>query len=184
MFRKRAVVLLVPVLLVALFPSWLLAQTAEAPVPPGIRVRVTAGSAPNAAQVGVLGELEPDALVLHRSGLDPLTIPLPDVVKLEISRGEKGHWLAGTLIGTAVGIGAGLLIANATSVTDEEPRDPLTGFAAAVSEQGMDMSIVMISTVAGAGLGALVGALIKTEKWETVPIPTAPVRYDPAVVRR
>jgi hypothetical protein len=52
-----------------------------------------------------------------------------------------------------------------------------------MSEQGMDMSIVLASTLAGAGLGALVGALIKTEKWEEVPIPKA-VPQGPAAVAR
>jgi len=166
-------------------PAVLTAQTTGTAVPPGSRIRVTANSAPNAPQLGVLQAWQPESLVLDRPGLEPLTVPLPDVVKLEISRGKKGHWLTGTLVGTAVGIGAGLIIASASSVTDESPNDPITGFAAAVSEQGMDMSIVLVSTVAGAGLGALAGSLIKTESWEEIPMPAGSAApRDPAIVRR
>jgi hypothetical protein len=165
-------------------PAVLTAQTTEAAVPPGSRIRVTASSAPYAPQLGVLQAWQPETLVLDRPGLEPLTVPLPDVVKLEISRGKKGHWLTGTLFGTAVGIGTGLIIANASSVTDESPNDPLTGFAAAMAEEGMDIATVLVSTVAGAGLGALVGSLIKTESWEEIPMPAGSAPRDPAIVRR
>jgi hypothetical protein len=78
-----------------------------------------------------------------------------------------------------------LIIASASSVTDESPNDPITGFAAAVSEQGMDMSIVLVSTVAGAGLGALAGSLIKTESWEEIRMPAGSAApRDTAIVRR
>jgi len=181
---KLAPTFLVVIALLPHAPDFLAAQTTEAAVPPGSRIRVTANSARYAPQLGVLQAWQPESLVLDRPGLEPLTVALPDVIKLEISRGKKGHWLTGTLVGTAVGIGAGLIIANASSVTGESPNDPLTGFAAAVSEQGMDMSIVLVSTVAGAGLGALVGSLIRTESWEEIPMPAGSAPRDPAIVRR
>jgi hypothetical protein len=180
---KTQLKLLVVTGLLALSPNWLAAQTEVSPVLLDSRVRVTTHSAPGLATAGTLESWNGHSLELSGSGFAPQTIPLSDLAKLEISRGKKGHWLAGTLIGTGLGIGAGLLAASANNVDDPASNDPFSGFAASVSEQGVDMSIVFVSTLAGAGLGALVGSLIKTEKWEEVPIPTTAPR-GPATVAR
>ena len=165
--------LLVVTGLLALSPAWLAAQTEVSPVLIDSRIRVTTHSAPGLATAGTLESWDGHSFELSGSGFAPQTIPLSDLAKLEISRGKKGHWLAGTLIGTGVGIGVGLLAASANNVDDPASDDPIEGIAHSVSEQGMDLSIVFLSTLAGAGLGALVGALIKTEQWEEVAIPTA-----------
>jgi hypothetical protein len=175
--------LLVVTGLLTLSPAWLAAQTEVSPVLLDSRVRVTTHSAPGLATAGTLESWDGESFELVGSGFAPQTIPLSDLAKLEISRGKKGHWLAGTLIGAGLGIGVGLLVAAGDNVDDPASNDPFIGFAHSISEQGMDMSIVLVSTLAGAGLGALVGALIKTEKWEEVPIPKA-VPQGPAAVAR
>ena len=147
------------------------------------RVRVTLRTGPGLEYVGNLDAWQGESLELSGSGLAHQSIPLSDLAKLEISRGKKGHWLVGALIGTGVGIGAGLLISSGNNADDPASNDPFSGFAGSVAEQGTNMGIVFVSTLAGAGLGALVGALIKTEKWEEVPIPRASPQ-GPATVAR
>jgi hypothetical protein len=167
--------LLVVTGLLTLSPAWLAAQTEVSPVLLDSRVRVTTHSAPGLATAGTLESWDGESFELVGSGFAPQTIPLSDLAKLEISRGKKGHWLAGTLIGAGLGIGVGLLAASGG--TFDDPIDQ------SVFEQSTDAGIVIASTLAGAGLGALVGALIKTEKWEEVPIPKA-VPQGPAAVAR
>ncbi|MEJ2548682.1 MAG: hypothetical protein P8125_12865, partial [Gemmatimonadota bacterium] len=92
--------------------------------------------------------------------------PLSDLATLEISRGKKGHWVRGTLIGTVIGITAGLIIAQ-NSTADVDPDNWFSGAAEPLEDAG----IVFLSTLSGMVLGAAVGGLIKTEKWEDVPLP-------------
>ena len=175
--------LLVVTGLLALSPAWLAAQTEVSPVLVDSRVRVTTHSAPGLATAGTLESWDGESLELSGSGFAPQTIPLSDLAKLEISRGKKGHWLAGTLIGAGLGIGVGLVAASGNEAEPSDPSNLFEPFAAELGETTEDAGIVLLSTLAGAGLGALVGALIKTEKWEEVPIPTAAPQGPAAVAR-
>ena len=143
----------------ASFPAGLLAQTAESPVPLDSRVRVTTRSAPGLESVGALAAWDGTSLELSGSDFELETIPLSDLATLEISRGKKGHWVRGTLIGTVIGITAGLISAQ-NSTVDDYPLEPLA-----------DATGVFLSALSGMVLGAAVGSLIKTEKWEDVPLP-------------
>jgi hypothetical protein len=150
--------LLVLAALSASFPAGLLAQTAESPVPLDSRVRVTTRSAPGLESVGALAAWDGTSLELSGSDFELETIPLSDLATLEISRGKKGHWVRGTLIGTAIGITAGLI--SAQNSNTDNPFEPLA-----------DATGVILSALSGMVLGAAVGGLIKTEKWEDVPLP-------------
>jgi hypothetical protein len=158
--------LLVLAVISASFPAGLLAQTAESPVPLESRVRVTTRSAPGLESVGALDSWDGTSLELSGSDFELRTIPLSDLATLEISRGKKGHWVLGTLVGTGIGIAAGLIIAQ-NSTADVDPDNWFSGMA----EPAEDAGIVFLSTLSGMVLGAAVGAMIKTEKWEDVPLP-------------
>jgi hypothetical protein len=142
------------------------------------RVRVTTHSAPGLATAGTLESWNGHSLELSGSGFAPQTIPLSDLAKLEISRGKKGHWLAGTLIGTGAGVVAGLIIAQ-NSTADVDPENWFSGMAEPMEDAG----IVAISGLSGMVIGAVIGGLIKTEKWEEVPIPTTAPQGPAAVAR-
>jgi len=162
-------------------PAGLSAQTDVSPVLLNSRVRVTTRSAPGLAAVGTLGAWDGHSLELSGSEFAPQTIPLSDVVRLEVSRGKKGHWLVGTLVGAGVGLGVGLIAASGNESEPTDPSNLFEPFAAELGETTEDAGIVLLSTLAGAGLGALVGALIKTEKWEDVPLAA---RLGPPAVAR
>lgn len=162
----------------AIFPASLLAQTEVSPVLLDSRVRLTMRSPPGLAAVGTLDAWDRRSLEL--AGLDsvPRMIPLSDVVRLEVSRGKKGHALTGLAIGAAAGLAVGgVTTALISSIWDEslDSRTEDIWIVAAV--------VTGVTTVAGAGLGVVVGALIKTEKWEDVPLP-ATTRQGPAAVVR
>jgi hypothetical protein len=163
--------LLVVTGLLVVSPALLLAQTDISPVLLDSRVRVTLRSAPG------LDVWDGHSLELAGSDSIPRTIPLSDVVRLEVNRGKKGHALTGLAIGAAAGLAVGgVTMALASSNWDEADwfyEDRWT--VAAI--------ITGVTTVAGAGLGVVVGALIKTEDWEDVPLP-ATTRQDPAAVVR
>ena len=150
----------------ALFVTALLGNSAtasaQAALREGVKVRVSAPGAPRAT--GVIHSITPDSLVLFaepngaRFGIARSTIQ-----SLQISHGrsaaagaKKGAlWGAATFGGVGVAI-AILLAGDQGNVTGINPA----GFAA-------------VAIAEGAGIGALIGAAVKSEKWETVSIQPA-----------
>lgn len=168
--------------LLVLSPAWLAAQTEVSPVLIDSRIRVTTHSAPGLESVGTFDSWDGSSLELSGANLAPQTIPLSDLAKLEISRGKKGHWGKGALIGTGLGLVAGIIAARIDQVEIDDSNWLFAGSEEQL-EPISDAAIVFVSTVTGAALGGIIGALIKTERWEEVPLPTATPQEPPAVAR-
>jgi hypothetical protein len=124
------------------------AQAVSPPVPLDSRVRVTINAYTGPPVIGNVEAWDEQSIELERPGFAPMAIELSDIAKLEISRGERNHLLWGALIGAGIGVGV-----NALFVSLDEAEG---------------ISVVFVGL--GAGLGALVGALIRTEKWQDVPL--------------
>jgi hypothetical protein len=77
------------------------------------------------------------------------------------------------MIGLGVGLVGGLIAAALAVDEAEEEENPFAPLAW--------MFLPAAGAVAGGALGAGVGATIKTEKWEAVPLPE-PIEAGPAVV--
>jgi hypothetical protein len=88
-----------------------------------------------------------------------VAVPFADLTELEVRRGKKSRLGTGALIGG--GVGAALGIALAASCSGHE----------VLCEGGTEYAIYVPAAAAlGAGLGALVGSLIKVDRWEAVPV--------------
>jgi len=132
-------------------PGTVIADSPEAPVP-GIRVRITAPHLSSRPLIGTLTALEGDALSLSLEGRpEPITVPRTAVTKWEVSQGRQSHAGRGALWGLLAGAAAGVALAAA---------DDADGGWYAVAGA--------FCGGAGAGVGALVGSLHKTERWEEV----------------
>ncbi len=134
-------------------PGSALAES-EAPAP-GTRVRLTAPELSDQQLIGTLTALETDAVSLSLDGqTEPTTVPRTAITKWELSRGKKSNAgkgaLWGLLIGAAVGAGLGAAM-----------PDPDMGGDDAV------FGAVALG-VPGAGIGALIGYIHKTERWEEI----------------
>jgi len=148
-------------------------QPLPPPVPLDSRVRVTASGAPAVEYVGALSSWNEESLAISRPGYELQTIPLSDLVQMEISRGRSGNWLKGGMIGLGVGLVGGLIAAALAVDEAEEEENPFAPLAW--------MFLPAAGAVAGGALGAGVGAAIRTEKWEEVPL-LEPIEAGPAVV--
>jgi hypothetical protein len=134
---------------------------------PGARVRFDAPSL-GGQLTGTLVAWESDRLVVRVDGDAPglsLIVPTDSVTRLDVR-----HERSMTLAWTGVGVLAGSLlavVADPNSV-DENGNCSLACLAYEVSPR-LDKRLAILS-VAGAVLGAIVGAGSKTETWATVPL--------------
>jgi hypothetical protein len=142
---------------------------------PGARLRLTlpcADALPSPGErsgslcriEGRVDDLDPDAITLTR-GSSSTRHPLASVSRIEVSRGERSRWKAGAVAGFVVGA-VGTYVAldrgDSTNPCDHSTNQDAMG-------QGACIALAAAGGVAGAGLGALVGRLFRSERWEDVP---------------
>jgi hypothetical protein len=140
-----------------------LAQSPEAALRPGQRVRVTSTLEATPVMTGLIGEVGSDTLLLLRqvkSGDPRLTpIPMASIVELQVSRGTHSRWQTGLAIGAAAGAVTGVIL-GASSEGD---------LFFSTSDRALLGAIVF--TPIGGAVGLIAGAVTKSERWETVPVP-------------
>ena len=131
-------------------------------VSPGSRVRVTAPSLTARPMVGWIDAVGPTTMTLVVRGDSVAVVPLHAVDRLELS---VKRWNRGTRVKRAAGTGAlagfipGLLIGLATT------RD-CSGEFLCLRELTILFS-GMLGSLAGAGIGAIIGSQQPTDHWQT-----------------
>ena len=134
------------------------------PIETGSRIRVTAPALGVDKLVGT--SVEADATRIRVQADDqaaPMTISLTDVTRLEVSQGRKSNALKGLGIGALIGAPIGAVLGVLASEGSGE--NLCTGTTVACAAVG-----AAAVGVAGALVGLGVGALIKSERWEEVPL--------------
>jgi hypothetical protein len=143
---------------------------------PGARVRVwptcaaPADSESNQACLPVVGRLvktEATGVLIQREGRAPEAFPRDSSTRLEVSGGSRHHTLLGLGIGTAVGFGAGMVLAGRAGCGSGIFDDDICGAYG-------------IAIPAGAALGAVVGRLIRSERWRPIATSSARLRLVPS----
>ena len=153
------------VALVGLFASEALAQ--ERPEPPalelpvGARVRLRTPASGDWIE-GVLAGADSRTISLVPEeapplGANHLRLPSAAVTRLEVLTGRKSRWLAGLLVGAAVGVAMGFDM-DVDGVQCELDDNYFCSRGEAIAAMG----------ATSAGIGALVGSLIKKEIWTPV----------------
>ncbi|HMI31332.1 MAG TPA: hypothetical protein VK527_06300 [Candidatus Limnocylindrales bacterium] len=157
------------------------AQANPSLLPLGIRVKVSvstpppasAGLAPDAASehmlreriIGTLVNIQDETLIVNEGKDGPRReVPLASVNRFEVSRGRHSSSGKGALIGmfagAAGGVAAGYVVCNHGNC-DSSTGD-LTGIWASALGLG--------GALFGAGIGAIIGGVIHTERWEKVSV--------------
>ncbi len=93
----------------------------------------------------------------HGSGLT--SIPVEDVLWIEVSRGRSSHTVPGALVGCLVG-----LVISAASQSSSHEDEFLGGISDMEDNINRGVLITVISTLFGAGVGSAIGE----EKWESM----------------
>lgn len=144
----------------ALAPAVLGAQR-QAPIGPEDRIRIVAPAAGLHEPVaGTVLQVRADTVVLQMNAVQ-MTVPISAIRTLERSAGQGSrvrYGIYGGLLGTALGYAAGQVQYRAQA-----------GYFRDRQVHGRDSHVVEF-TVAGAALGALVGALLPGERWKPAPV--------------
>lgn len=153
---RRAV--LVGVVLAGVAWSDALAQ-APAPVKSGQRVRVRSTVAQVPELTGVVETIRPDTLMVRDDDRSVATaVPLATIDRLQVSHGRHSHWIRGAAIGFGAGVVTGATLGAASG------NDWLF-----TSSENAFIGAILFAPI-GAVTGAVVGLLVRTERWETVPL--------------
>jgi hypothetical protein len=140
-----------------------ISSTSEAQsIATGTRVRILSGDSLTAGHVV---QSTPDSIVVGRDGGGHLALSWNDVDRTDYSAGTRGNAGRGALVG------AGLMSLFAIgSVAFEGTDDDESAFRG--DEWGAEILIIVLPLFAavGAGVGAIVGSMIRTERWHMLPI--------------
>jgi hypothetical protein len=155
--------------------SSLIAQQAvEAPppnLPSGVRARVWSTTFPGAIR-GILMRSDAKAVYVSPEAVGTLSaVPLESITRLDLALAEKRNLLKGTVIGAAIGLGLGV----GWKVDPTTCHDPSsTDFCSRGEAIGG-------GALGGAALGALIGFLIKTDRFTTMDLESFKRAPAPAV---
>lgn len=138
------------------------------PVTVGTRVRVTAPDLDIDKYDGTVTAVRSDTLTVGT-----LQVPLASVTRLDVHQGRKGNVgkgaIIGTLVGVPTGLALGILYQQACSDSIETGETCLALIPIGAVAVGL----------AGALVGGTIGALIKTDRWEEVPLDQLRVSVGP-----
>ncbi len=151
----------------------LASATAQVPIRPGARVRVTrppicranticVGRAPR-QRVGTFLAWRSDTIVVQSNG-DTLSVPVDLVTRLDVVRGQKSNTIEGAIIGLLVGGVAGAAMVYASDQECESPRGEFFSCTVDISPLGGALSVGLTGGV----VGALIGLEIQTDRWQEV----------------
>lgn len=160
-----------------LVPCTRLLAQAQAPVPErGAHVRLTfpcevahqratGADRTRCRLVGGLVRLGADTITIATAA-STTSLSLSRLNGVEVSRVHGSRWLAGAGVGFLVGAGVTTVILNSggsTSLCDRSANQD------AISS-GECLGLTALGGLAGAGLGALIGSRIRTERWQDIPV--------------
>lgn len=131
----------------------------------GRRVRLTVPSRSMDHAAGLLRGVDHDSLrVSFDEGSPTTTVARSEVSQLEIQMGTRRHALQGMWIGALVGAVTGAIDGY------QQGDDPPGSYLEQTAGEKAGFGAVVVGLV-GAGVGAIVGHQIKTDRWVVQPLP-------------
>ncbi|MDH4045405.1 MAG: hypothetical protein OEY20_13395 [Gemmatimonadota bacterium] len=156
--------ILIPAILLSTRLTGLAAQVSVDELQPGATVRVTAPTARTPACNGqhVFAGLRGDTLMLGDDGT--LSCPVEWVDRLEVQRERRGNGWTGAILGAALFGAGGVILAKAdcaaywgSCVNEDDAAKYAVGYGA-------------LGVLVGGAAGYGIGSLIKSDRWESVPL--------------
>ena len=158
--NKYAIIACAALALVTARPPALRAQDPSILVA-GTRMRLVTPTLNPAEQVGKLVSATSDTIVF-RSDANPVTrtFAVSELTSIEVSGGQKAHYVRDALYGAVIGAGAGALLGAAAY---KKPKSSELCFGC---DRGTNaIAGAFLGAIAGTAIGAVVGAHDKSERW-------------------
>ena len=126
---------------------------------PGTRVRVLTTIVQSRVR-GVVVAVDDTVLTLAPEGGLPLKVSLLSITQMDVSLGQRRNTLKGLAIGVLSGIALGFAM----------PVDPETCYSQNTTSFCSRRDAIGGGTVLLGGLGTVIGALIKTDRWAPISV--------------
>jgi hypothetical protein len=151
-----------------LSPYAIAAQTPVLPPPTRIRYSLPGGQ-PVVAEV--LVQLRDSLWVRPERTADTVVLSVPSLSRLDVSLGRSGHGRRGAGIGFLTGVVLGGALGLASG---DDPKDSCDGRLYCYKFSARDKALLYggLLGLLGSGVGAIVGANQKTDRWEPVLLTT------------
>jgi hypothetical protein len=132
-------------------------------LPMGARVRVQTMVAPGSWVKGVLVSADSASVAIVPEdapplGANQLRVPSASLGRFELRTGSKRQWLAGLIVGAALGLAVG-----ATADVNPDTCDYTYSHEFCSRGEAVAASVAVLG-----GMGAGIGALVKTDRWTPV----------------
>jgi hypothetical protein len=141
---------------------------------PGGRVRLTWATARGARLTGTVQHADNNVLTIMTDDRGVVKIPRAQVTKVEIPWGRRGHARKGFLTGALAGAMMGALL----MAGDSEPLFCF-GIGCGPPTTREKVAFVGFTTLASGGIGAGIGALIRSDRWVEVALGRVQVSLGP-----
>lgn len=129
---------------------------------PGCRIRFSTRESSDDWIIANLVATDTDTLTFSsETGKNPSRVPVSSISKIEVSLGSKPRTFRGAAIGFGVGAAVGALLVRGNSENDLSDRDAALLGAGTFS-------------IAGAVIGAVLGARESEEQWQSVDLNAEP----------
>jgi len=120
-----------------------------------------------------------DSAALLTSAGSTVVVPLNSIGGLVLNRGPHSNWLKGVTAGAVIGAGAGLVAGLIAKLDSDGCR---SGFLLEPTQDCQDawlpvLGMMGVGALGGGLVGAVIGSLIKTDKWEDVSLANRPVSF-------
>jgi hypothetical protein len=144
---------------------------------PGSHIRYATGPDSSRLAKARLVSLDAERLIFERFEMDPMgrmgdwiqdSVPTRSLATLQVRVRRRSHAAQGALVGMALGAVAGV----ACAAQEDEWLTPTDG------------QCMVGGVLGGAGYGALIGLLIKSDVWAPAVAPSPPPEQEPSVTLR
>lgn len=132
----------------------------EPPVQTGTKVRLLAPEVVDQRIQGTVVESNPESMVVGTEARQRLTVPWRAITRLEVTTGRRSHALKGFAIGAGAGVALSVVLPKCVN-------------EGCTSEIGFDSTFALLYGLGGGAWGALIGAMVKTDEWSSVPLRVA-----------
>ena len=132
----------------------------EVPVAAGTKVRLLAPDVVAERIQGTVVETNQESLVVSTEGQPRLAVPWRAITRLEVSTRQHSHTRKGLLIGAAAGAVLSVVLPKCVN-------------EGCTSDASFDPTFAVLYGLGGGMWGALIGAMVKTDEWNSVPVRVA-----------